>query len=145
MPSALAASPETDRRDALVERLFEAVLGFNDLHAVYIGDRLGLYAALAGGASTPPEVATAAGCDERYVREWLDHQAVGGILEDPNALGLDAAFAALFLALAVPYLRDARARQAAALAAVITLVLTPFTPAGVPIIAASPKLEDAPQ
>ena len=77
----MAASPETDRRDALVERLFEAVLGFNDLHAVYIGDRLGLYAALAGGASTPPEVATAAGCDERYVREWLEHQAVGGILE----------------------------------------------------------------
>ena len=43
--------------------------------------------------------------------------AVGGILEDPNALGLDAAFAALFLALAVPYLREPRARQAAALAA----------------------------
>jgi 4-azaleucine resistance transporter AzlC len=63
--------------------------------------------------------------------------AVGGILEDPDALGLDAAFAALFLALAVPYLRERRARQAAALAALITLALTPFTPAGVPIIAAS--------
>lgn len=63
--------------------------------------------------------------------------AVGGVLEDPNALGLDAAFAALFLALAVPYLRESRARQAAALAAVITLALMPFTPAGVPIIAAS--------
>ena len=62
---------------------------------------------------------------------------LGGVLEDPNALGLDAAFAALFLALAVPYLRERRARQSAALAAVITLVLTPFTPAGVPIIAAS--------
>jgi 4-azaleucine resistance transporter AzlC len=63
--------------------------------------------------------------------------AIGGVLEDPNALGLDAAFAALFLALAVPYLRERRALQAAALAAVITLVLTPFTPAGVPIIAAA--------
>jgi 4-azaleucine resistance transporter AzlC len=63
--------------------------------------------------------------------------AIGGVLEDPNALGLDAAFAALFLALAMPYLRERRARQAAALAAVITLALTPFTPAGVPIIAAS--------
>lgn len=62
---------------------------------------------------------------------------IGGVLDDPNALGLDAAFAALFLALAVPYLRERRARQAAALAAVITLVLTPFAPAGVPIIAAS--------
>jgi 4-azaleucine resistance transporter AzlC len=63
--------------------------------------------------------------------------AIGGVLDDPDALGLDAAFAALFLALAVPYLREPRARRAAALAAVITLVLTPFTPAGVPIIAAS--------
>ena len=62
---------------------------------------------------------------------------IGGVLDDPNALGLDAAFAALFLALAVPYLRERRSRQAAALAAVITLVLTPFAPAGVPIIAAS--------
>ena len=55
----------------------------------------------------------------------------------PNALGLDAAFAALFLALAMPYLRARRAQQAAALAAAITLVLLPFAPAGVPIIAAS--------
>ena len=62
---------------------------------------------------------------------------IGGGLDDPNALGLDAAFGALFLALAVPYLRDHRARQAAALAAVVTLVLTPVAPAGVPIIAAS--------
>jgi 4-azaleucine resistance transporter AzlC len=72
---------------------------------------------------------------------WVGSTALGtvlgGVLEDPNALGLDAAFAALFLALAVPYLRDPRSRQAAALAAVITLVLTPFAPAGVPIIAAS--------
>jgi 2-polyprenyl-3-methyl-5-hydroxy-6-metoxy-1,4-benzoquinol methylase len=70
-----------EARDALVERLFGAVLGFNDIYAVYIGDRLGLYAALASGAATPAEVAAAAGCDERYVREWLEHQAVGGVLE----------------------------------------------------------------
>ena len=71
----------SDRRDALVERLFEAVLGFNDVYSVYIGDRLGLYAALAEGAQTSAELALATGCDERYVREWLEHQAVGGILE----------------------------------------------------------------
>jgi predicted branched-subunit amino acid permease len=62
---------------------------------------------------------------------------IGGVLDDPNALGLDAAFAALFLALAFPYLRNRRGLQAAALAAVITLALTPFVPAGVPIVAAS--------
>jgi SAM-dependent methyltransferase len=82
----MASAADTERRDALVERLFEAVLGFNDLHAVYLGERLGLYEALAGGAETSGEVASAAGCDERYVREWLEHQAVGGILEvdDPS-------------------------------------------------------------
>ena len=62
---------------------------------------------------------------------------LGGVLENPDELGLDAAFAALFLALAVPYLRERRARQAAGLAAGIVLVLLPFAPAGVPIIAAA--------
>jgi len=62
---------------------------------------------------------------------------VGGLLRDPAALGLDAAFAALFLALAVPYLRERRALQAAALAVAITLALTPVTPAGVPIVVAA--------
>ena len=72
---------------------------------------------------------------------WVASTALGTILGsalgDPNALGLDAAFAALFLALLFPYLRSRRALQAAALAAAITLVLTPFAPAGVPIVAAS--------
>jgi 4-azaleucine resistance transporter AzlC len=62
---------------------------------------------------------------------------VGGVLEDPNELGLDAAFATLFLALAVPYLRERKAVQAALLAAAITLVLLPVAPAGIPIVAAS--------
>ena len=73
---------------------------------------------------------------------WVSSTAagtfVGGVLDDPNALGLDAAFAALFLALALPYLRERRAREAAALAAGIVLVLIPVAPAGVPIIAAAP-------
>ena len=72
---------------------------------------------------------------------WVSSTAlgtlIGGALEDPNELGLDAAFAVLFLALALPYLRERRALQAAALAAAITLVLTPFAPAGVPLVAAS--------
>ena len=71
-----------ERRDALVERLFEAVLGFNDVYAVYLGDRLGLYAALhERGPSTPAELAEATGTHERYVREWLEHQAVGAFLD----------------------------------------------------------------
>jgi branched chain amino acid efflux pump len=62
---------------------------------------------------------------------------VGGALEDPSALGFDAAFAILFLALALPYLRERRALQAAALAATITLALLPVAPSGVPIVVAA--------
>lgn len=61
----------------------------------------------------------------------------GDAIGDPAQLGLDAAFPALFLALLVPQLASTRAKQAAVLGAAIALTLTPFTPPGVPIIAAS--------
>ena len=38
---------EAEQRDALVGRLFEAAIGTMDVFAVYLGDRLGLYQALA--------------------------------------------------------------------------------------------------
>lgn len=63
--------------------------------------------------------------------------AFGDVIGDPSRWGLDAAFPALFLALLVPQLRDRRSIEAAVLGAAIALALTPFTPAGVPIIAAS--------
>ena len=67
--------------DALVERLFGAVLATMDLQSVYLGDRLGYYRALAGaGALTSAEVAARTGTAERYAREWLEQQAVTGIL-----------------------------------------------------------------
>ncbi|MDQ3429973.1 MAG: methyltransferase domain-containing protein [Actinomycetota bacterium] len=70
------------RRDALVERLFGAVLGMNDLYMVYVGDRLGFYRALVEiGSATPAGLSAAAGTHERYTREWLEQQAVTGILE----------------------------------------------------------------
>ncbi|MGZ5129548.1 MAG: AzlC family ABC transporter permease, partial [Actinomycetota bacterium] len=56
---------------------------------------------------------------------------------DPATWGLDAAFPALFLALLVPQLTTRDARLAALVGAAIALALTPFAPAGVPIIAAS--------
>jgi SAM-dependent methyltransferase len=46
---------------------------------VVLGDRLGLYKALAkAGPSTPAELAEATGSRERYVREWLSAQAAAG-------------------------------------------------------------------
>jgi predicted branched-subunit amino acid permease len=53
--------------------------------------------------------------------------ALGDAVGDPNRLGLDAAFPALFLALLVPQLRTQRAVVAAALGAGIALTLISFT------------------
>lgn len=70
------------RREALVERVFGSAIGFMELLSIYVGERLGLYRALAeGGAATAPELAAATATNERYVREWLEQQAVAGILE----------------------------------------------------------------
>ena len=68
-----------DRRDALVERLFGATIGTLELFGVYLGDRLGLYTALAGtDALGPDDLARRAGIAPRYAREWLEQQAVAG-------------------------------------------------------------------
>ena len=45
-----------------------------------LGERLGLYRALADGPRTSPELAAATGTDERYVREWCEQQAVAGLI-----------------------------------------------------------------
>jgi len=45
---------------------------------VVIGERLGLYKALASGSMTSHELAAKTKTDERYVREWLGSQAAGG-------------------------------------------------------------------
>jgi 4-azaleucine resistance transporter AzlC len=63
----------------------------------------------------------------------------GDSLTDPATLGLDAAFPALFLALLAPLVRS-RGRNPVAVAVMgagIALALTPITPAGVPVIAAT--------
>ena len=49
---------------------------------VVIGDKLGLYTALAeGGPATPGELAQRTGTVELYVRPWLINQAAGGYLD----------------------------------------------------------------
>src|SRR3954451_925791 len=52
-----------------------------------VGDRLGLYRELAGGALTPGELARRTGTHERYVREWLGNQGAGGYVQFDPASG----------------------------------------------------------
>ena len=73
---------ELVERDALVGRLYESTIGALELLHVYLGDRLGLYMALAtAGPLTAAGLASAAGISERYAREWMEQEAVAGILE----------------------------------------------------------------
>jgi SAM-dependent methyltransferase len=55
---------------------------------VYIGQKLGLYKAMAQGEPlTPAELAQRTNTNERYVREWLINQAAGGYAEYDPASG----------------------------------------------------------
>ena len=75
------------KTEAFVGRLFNAALGSLDLLTVYVGDRLGLYKTLVEkGPATSSELARRAKVNERYAREWLEQQAVTGILDvdDPK-------------------------------------------------------------
>jgi 4-azaleucine resistance transporter AzlC len=125
-PMALAAAPVF--RGGKLRRLLEAQLLVDESWAlarreggfdrrVLIGAGAGLYVGWSGG--------TAIGV------------VAGDSLADPATLGLDAAFPALFLALLAPLLRNRDALAAAVLGAGIAICLTPITPAGIPVIAAT--------
>jgi SAM-dependent methyltransferase len=76
--------------DKLMQFVFRAVdeVGATlNTALVVMGDRLGLYRALAGaGPLSPTELAERTGTAERYVREWLNAQAAGGyVTYDPDS------------------------------------------------------------
>jgi len=80
--------------DAFAQEVFDDTLGYFRVLSMYLGLRLGLYEALRDADGlTAAGLATRAGIDERYAREWLEQQATAGILEadtgaDPNVFRL---------------------------------------------------------
>jgi SAM-dependent methyltransferase len=79
---------QQDSRRPFVERAFEDFVAAMSLPMVVIGDRLGLYKAMAGaGSLTSTELAERTGTAERYVREWLSQQAAGGYVSYDDATG----------------------------------------------------------
>lgn len=79
--------PDTEEVDAFAGRVFESVLGLIDAFSMYLGDKLGLYDALAEGAMTRDDLVSQTGTHWRYISEWLEQQVTTGILEvdDPSA------------------------------------------------------------
>jgi len=76
----------SERTQALAERLQADAAGALELYTLYLGERLGLYRALADGEPiTSTELAERTGTNERYVREWLEHHAAAGLLEVEDA------------------------------------------------------------
>ncbi len=82
----LTAADEAEVEEFAGE-LFMAALATMELANIELGVRLGLYEALAqDGPQTAGELAAHTGTVERYVREWLEQQAVAGVLtvDDPS-------------------------------------------------------------
>jgi hypothetical protein len=85
-----AAQPSVTLDEAKMHAFVDRVLldwgAVSSAPLVMIGDRLGLYDAMAdAGAITSQELARRTGTQERYIREWLLNQAAGGYIEyDPS-------------------------------------------------------------
>lgn len=72
---------------------------------------------------------------------WIAGTVVGAfagdLIGDPDRYGLDVLFPTFFVAILLAEMRRPRGRLAAGLGAGIALALVPFTPAGVPVLAAA--------
>jgi SAM-dependent methyltransferase len=69
---------DTERLNAFMGKFVVDLGGAMNAGMVMIGDKLGLYKALATKPMKAAELASATATDERYVREWLSTQAAGG-------------------------------------------------------------------
>ena len=79
---ALSAEDLSAQVEGFAFRLLGSAVAMMDLATIRIGKDLGLYDALAEqGPITSDELAGQCEVDERYAREWLEQQAVTGILE----------------------------------------------------------------
>jgi SAM-dependent methyltransferase len=66
--------------EQLADRIFTTGVGVVELCTVYLGIHLGLYRALEDSPAAAAELADRTGCDERYLLEWLQGQAIAGFL-----------------------------------------------------------------
>jgi hypothetical protein len=114
----MAIDPQ--KLEAFVGRFVQDLGAVIHAATVLLGDRLGLYKAMADGSPvTPEELARRTSTDARYVREWLSAQAASGYVEYDSAartfrLPEEQAFALtrsspIFTRIAVPRRRSGQA------------------------------------
>ena len=99
MTATSATAIEQDQVEAFAGRVVGDIAATMSTIFVALGDKLGLFSALAsGGPATPAELAQRTATDERYVREWLHGLTANGYLELDRSTGrfsLPAAHAAV--------------------------------------------------
>jgi SAM-dependent methyltransferase len=85
MSTAAAPKIDMDKLNAFIGQFVNDLGAAAHAGMVVIGERLGLYKALAEGPMTPNELAAKTQTDERYLREWLSSQAAGGYVTYDDA------------------------------------------------------------
>ncbi len=81
-PNREARPLDPDRLKEVARRVFDSLGGAMTAGMIHLGDRLGLYAALAGGEPvTSQSLAERTGLDERWLREWLHQQGAARVLD----------------------------------------------------------------
>lgn len=78
---------DTTKLDSLLGTMVNELGAAANAALVLIGDKLGLFRALAGNALTSSELARKTGTHERYVREWLSAQAASGFVAHDAGTG----------------------------------------------------------
>src|SRR5215831_6366444 len=74
--------PNPDKLNELIGKLVSDLGASLSGASILLGDRLGLYKAMADGeAVTSKDLAKKTGLHERYVREWLSAQAASGYID----------------------------------------------------------------
>jgi len=124
----MQATEQAISAEAFVERVFAAGLAAFDIFGLYIGDKLGLYRALAdGGPATAEELAARAGIDTRYAREWLEQQVVSGVLtHDGGTFELPGPIATVLLEKDDPSYLGAMARMVTGAALQLPAILEAY-------------------
>lgn len=77
----------SDKLNAFMGKMITEVGAAMNASLVLLGDKLGLYRALAKAPMNSAELASATGTKERYIREWLASQAASGYVEYDSASG----------------------------------------------------------
>src|SRR5438128_12624695 len=77
---------DPEKLEVFMGKMIGHMTGSTLCYSIWLGDELGLYRELAGtGPRNADSVAAKTGCNARLVREWLDAQAAGGVVDSAPA------------------------------------------------------------